>query len=106
MDSHCEMSEQWIEPLLLSIKNSRKTIAVPVLDAIDNETFEFKPTSQILVGGFDWQLNFKWDLPTDEQLKNLNNPNNTLNVGLETPVMSGGIFTIDKGEFLILNLTP
>ena len=37
-------------------------IAVPVIDTIDEHTFEYKKSgqSQLYKGGFDWGLNFQW----------------------------------------------
>ena len=98
MDSHCEMSKQWIEPLLEAVQKDRKTFAVPSIDHIDFENFKISRHTQDFIGGFDWELAFKWDFPMDSQIEAINNPNKTLNDGLESPVMCGGIFTIDKGK--------
>ena len=37
-------------------------IAVPVIDTIDEHSFEYKKSgqSQLYKGGFDWGLNFQW----------------------------------------------
>lgn len=66
LDSHCEVNVQWLEPLLTSLASTKKpTIAVPVIDAINSGTFEYKE-SPLVKGGFNWGLHFQWEqLPPD-----------------------------------------
>lgn len=60
LDSHCEVNEGWLEPLLdRALKHP--TIAVsPVIDSIDPDTLKYKASYPFLKGGFDWNLRFKW----------------------------------------------
>ena len=60
LDSHCECSTEWLDPLLGSIFESGKRIAVPVIDRIDENTFKYKRVEKLYKGGFDWGLNFQW----------------------------------------------
>ena len=41
IDGHCECMQGWLEPLLEQIVKNPKTIAIPVTDDIDSETFKF-----------------------------------------------------------------
>ena len=41
MDSHCECTVGWLEPLLVSIMEDESTLAVPVTDDINAETFQY-----------------------------------------------------------------
>ena len=41
MDAHCEVTQGWLEPLLEHIKDDPTTVAVPVTDDINSDTFEW-----------------------------------------------------------------
>jgi len=59
LDSHIEVNQDWIEPLL------------QIIDIINADTFEYT-SSPLVRGGFIWGLHFRWDvipksmLQTDE----------------------------------------
>ncbi|CAG2193084.1 GALNT [Mytilus edulis] len=71
LDSHCECSEGWLEPLLDKIAHCNKTVAVPLADQISSETFQFSPVNieHMQMGGFDFDLNFNWRPVPEEELK-------------------------------------
>ena len=59
----------WLEPLLDPIARNPNISTIPVIEIIDDNTFQLKTTTidAIQVGGFDWDLLFKWILvPTRE----------------------------------------
>lgn len=60
LDSHCEVNEMWLQPLLTPIKENRHTVVCPVIDIISADTLIYSP-SPIVRGGFNWGLHFKWD---------------------------------------------
>jgi len=60
LDSHIEVNEMWIEPLLLRIAYSRNIVPMPVIDIINADTFQYTG-SPLVRGGFNWGLHFKWD---------------------------------------------
>ncbi|KAL1006440.1 hypothetical protein UPYG_G00072440 [Umbra pygmaea] len=91
LDSHCEVNEAWLQPLLAPIHQDRKTVVCPVIDIISADTLAYSP-SPIVRGGFNWGLHFKWDpVPASE----LNSP-----VGaIRSPTMAGGLFAMDRKYF-------
>ena len=69
LDCHIECNPGWMEPLLARIKESPKTIAVPVITTISWDNFAFHGSgSNPQIGGFDWRLTFQWHaIPAHEQ---------------------------------------
>ncbi|XP_076827375.1 polypeptide N-acetylgalactosaminyltransferase 11 isoform X2 [Brachyhypopomus gauderio] len=91
LDSHCEVNEAWLQPLLTPIKENRHTVVCPVIDIISADTLVYSP-SPIVRGGFNWGLHFKWDpVPLPE----LNNPSGAI----RSPTMAGGLFAMDRNYF-------
>ncbi|KYN22322.1 PREDICTED: polypeptide N-acetylgalactosaminyltransferase 35A-like [Trachymyrmex cornetzi] len=94
LDSHIEVNEMWIEPLLSRIAYSKNIVPMPVIDIINADTFQYTG-SPLVRGGFNWGLHFKWD----------NLPVGTLNHDVDfvkpikSPTMAGGLFAIDREYF-------
>ena len=59
LDSHCECTPGWLEPLLSEILYDRRAVVCPVIDSVSSETFRYNTMSGI-IGGFDWDLSFRW----------------------------------------------
>uniref|UniRef100_A0A1I7XHN1 Polypeptide N-acetylgalactosaminyltransferase n=1 Tax=Heterorhabditis bacteriophora TaxID=37862 RepID=A0A1I7XHN1_HETBA len=72
LDSHCECMEGWIEPLLDRIYRDPTTVVCPVIDVIDDNTFEYHYSKAYFtnVGGFDWGLQFNWHAIPERDRKN------------------------------------
>ena len=68
LDSHCEVNEGWLEPLLAHIQTDRMNIAIPIIDMINHNTFEYQ-ASPLVRGGFNWGLHFRWDQVPSHLLK-------------------------------------
>ena len=68
LDSHCEVNTDWLEPLLTSLIENPRTVAIPVIDMINPDTFEYL-SSPLVKGGFNWGLHFRWDQLPDEYFK-------------------------------------
>lgn len=65
LDSHIEVNQNWIEPLLNLIKRNKTAVAVPIIDIINADTFEYS-SSPLVRGGFNWGLHYRWDnIPKD-----------------------------------------
>ncbi|OZC08470.1 glycosyltransferase, group 2 family protein, partial [Onchocerca flexuosa] len=62
LDSHCEVSKGWLEPLLARIKDNRSAVLCPIIDHISAETLAYSGNDRVTdVGGFWWSLHFRWD---------------------------------------------
>lgn len=66
------LGKGWLEPLLGRIKVDMNHVVTPVMDIIDDQTFEFKSfdAKSINIGGFDWNLQFVW-IGIPEHVKNM-----------------------------------
>lgn len=59
LDAHCECTVGWLESLLSVIKNDRKTVACPVIDIINDDTFAYVKSFELHWGAFNWNLQFR-----------------------------------------------
>ncbi|EYC30509.1 hypothetical protein Y032_0005g2687 [Ancylostoma ceylanicum] len=97
LDSHCECMEGWIEPLLDRIKRDPTTVVCPVIDVIDDQTFEYHYSKAYFtnVGGFDWGLQFNWHAIPERDRKLRSRAIDPV----RSPTMAGGLFSIDRAYF-------
>ncbi|KAK4873793.1 hypothetical protein RN001_013153 [Aquatica leii] len=97
LDSHCECTDGWLEPLLDRIARDPTTVVCPVIDVIDDTTLEYhwRDSSGVNVGGFDWNLQFNWHAVPDKEKKKHENSAEPV----WSPTMAGGLFSIDKKFF-------
>ncbi|XP_014673651.1 PREDICTED: N-acetylgalactosaminyltransferase 7-like, partial [Priapulus caudatus] len=97
LDSHCEATKGWLEPLLERIARNNRTVVCPVIDIIDDNTLEYhvSPAAGVNIGGFDWNLQFAWhQIPTRERLRRNNSAD-----PIRSPTMAGGLFAINTAWF-------
>ncbi|ELU01679.1 hypothetical protein CAPTEDRAFT_140956 [Capitella teleta] len=98
LDSHCECTPGWLEPMLDRIGQDWSHVVTPIIDVIDDKTlmYNFNPLSRgFSVGGFDWAMGFTWHaLPNHEKerRKKISDP-------ARSPTMAGGLFAIDREYF-------
>uniref|UniRef100_A0A1B6E8D1 Polypeptide N-acetylgalactosaminyltransferase n=1 Tax=Clastoptera arizonana TaxID=38151 RepID=A0A1B6E8D1_9HEMI len=97
LDSHCECADGWLEPLLDRIGRDPTNVVCPVIETINDNTFEisFTKANHIQVGGFSWNLQFNWHAVPDRERKRHSNPAEPV----WSPTMAGGLFSIDKAFF-------
>ncbi|XP_047423852.1 polypeptide N-acetylgalactosaminyltransferase 11 [Mugil cephalus] len=94
LDSHCEVNQMWLQPLLARIQEDHRTVVCPVIDIISADTLVYSP-SPIVRGGFNWGLHFKWDpVPPSE----LSGPGGATGP-IRSPTMAGGLFAINRNYF-------
>jgi polypeptide N-acetylgalactosaminyltransferase len=63
MDSHIEVTEGWLEPLLDRLAIDRRTVPISVMDTIDMDNMQFKfviKPEKTPVTGFDWSIILKF----------------------------------------------
>lgn len=94
LDSHIEVNIRWIEPLLDLVRHENSTLAVPVIDLINADTFEYS-SSPLVRGGFNWGLHYKWENLPAGTLKLESDFKGPFN----SPTMAGGLFAINKLYF-------
>ncbi|XP_023340384.1 polypeptide N-acetylgalactosaminyltransferase 5 isoform X2 [Eurytemora carolleeae] len=100
LDSHIEATEGWLEPLLLQVDKDPKTVASPVIEAIDEKTFQYKFVHHDLTGVFNWKMEFDWAHISEKINGSRTHPWSPYS----TPVMAGGLFTINKNWFQRIGL--
>ncbi|KHN88322.1 putative N-acetylgalactosaminyltransferase 6 [Toxocara canis] len=96
LDSHCECTKGWLEPLLARIKEDRKAVVCPVIDVINDRTFAYQKGIELFRGGFNWNLQFRWyAVPSDMVKGRSRDPT----LPIQSPTMAGGLFSIEKRYF-------
>lgn len=71
LDSHCEAADGWLEPLIDPIARNPNVSTVPLIEIIDDNTFQMHstPIESIQVGGFDWNLIFDWHVVPKREME-------------------------------------
>ncbi|XP_042902744.1 putative polypeptide N-acetylgalactosaminyltransferase 9 [Parasteatoda tepidariorum] len=102
LDSHCECTEGWLEPLMQRIKDNTTNVVCPVIDVISDDSFQYhyRSSKHLNVGGFDWNLQFNWHPVPDRENKRRKHTY----LPVASPTMAGGLFSIDKKFFEKLGL--
>ncbi|KAI0985294.1 hypothetical protein GJ496_003135 [Pomphorhynchus laevis] len=95
LDSHVEVTVGWLEPLLNEIQINRSTIVCPLIDVIDAHKFTYNTVAENTWGGFNLALNFKWSYTNRKDSSRWIDKHST-------PIMAGGLFSIDKKLFFEL----
>ncbi|XP_048193713.1 inactive polypeptide N-acetylgalactosaminyltransferase-like protein 5 [Perognathus longimembris pacificus] len=93
LDSHCEVNQVWLEPLMAVIAENHHAVVCPSIDVIDAMTLEYR-ASPPARGAFDWGLRFRWDTVFSYEMDGPDGPN-----PIRSPAMAGGIFAIYKQYF-------
>jgi polypeptide N-acetylgalactosaminyltransferase len=99
LDSHCEAADGWLEPLIDPIARNSNVSTVPLIESIDDATFEFGITSidSVSVGGFDWNLIFNWHTAPKRDMLNRSSKIGSV----RSPTMAGKIFFCKITEIFI-----
>ncbi|XP_074659676.1 polypeptide N-acetylgalactosaminyltransferase 5-like [Tubulanus polymorphus] len=101
LDSHCECSRGWLEPLLDRIADNKTHVVTPVIDQISSEDLHYMAASVKAVGGFHLtKLSFDWtSIQSNERVRLQNLPSTT---PIRSPTMAGGLFAISREYFQYL----
>ncbi|XP_016982143.1 putative polypeptide N-acetylgalactosaminyltransferase 13 isoform X2 [Drosophila rhopaloa] len=95
LDSHCEVNEGWLEPLLERLAQDPNLAVSPILDPIDPKTLSYRRGNEMLKGGFDWSLHFHW---LRRRLANQELPE----MPYKSPAFAGGVLMMSRDWFLKL----
>lgn len=100
LDSHCECAEGWLEPLIDPIARNKNVSTVPLIEIIDDNTFQLYSTAieSIQVGGFDWNLIFDWHPVPRKEMERRKKKTDPI----RSPTMAGGLFAISRDYFELL----
>ena len=60
LDSHIEAGIGWLEPMLAGIYENPKLITSPVIDAINDTTFNYRFIEKDIFGLMNWRMEFEW----------------------------------------------
>ena len=93
LDSHCETNQGWLEPLLARLKLKPQSAVMPIIEIINQDTMEYQYIS-INLGGFTWELVFKWDPISEDRLS----PRERAEPR-SSPTMAGGLFSMYREFF-------
>ncbi len=95
LDSHCEATEGWIEPMLQRIKDKPTNVVIPSIDGISDHDLQFHGHPggvSISVGGFTWSGHFTWIPYKHNSARKASDP-------APTATMAGGLFAADRKFF-------
>ncbi|XP_030848011.1 polypeptide N-acetylgalactosaminyltransferase 13-like isoform X2 [Strongylocentrotus purpuratus] len=97
LDSHCECTEGWLEPLLDCINRNSTRVVSPAIDSISDTDFSYTFIRGIArTGGFSWFPEFMWTHAPQREMKRVWQDAAT---PLRTPTIAGGLFAIDRKFF-------
>jgi polypeptide N-acetylgalactosaminyltransferase len=103
LDSHIECMVGWLEPLVDRIARNPTNVVCPVINVINQETFQFHPTTDpraVQIGTFSWRLIFKWFPTPKHEIERRKDPSEPI----RSPTMAGGLFAINKDFFQNLGM--
>uniref|UniRef100_A0A915AX99 Glycosyltransferase 2-like domain-containing protein n=2 Tax=Parascaris univalens TaxID=6257 RepID=A0A915AX99_PARUN len=94
LDSHCEVTDRWIQPLLAQIQEDNTRVVIPLVDLISPVKFDYEK-AMVTKSAFDWGLNFVWKYFKWEYF---DIPENNIKP-FKSPIMSGGLLAIERKFF-------
>ena len=104
-------NEYLINQHFARVARNYKTVASPVIETIDEKTFQYKFVAADLMGTFNWKLEFDWGPVTQDQLAHMEHPwapykylclyappkiKYLTIFYFSSPTMAGGLFSINK----------
>ncbi|XP_004527090.1 N-acetylgalactosaminyltransferase 6 [Ceratitis capitata] len=92
MDSHIEANYNWLPPLLHEIVLDKHTVVCPLIDVINDQTFEYSAQDEGARGAFDWIFDYKRLPLLESDKKDRTKP-------FKNPVMAGGLFAMSREWF-------
>ncbi|ELT94181.1 hypothetical protein CAPTEDRAFT_25861, partial [Capitella teleta] len=100
LDSHVEVNQRWLEPIVSHINTNNKAIVMSTLDTITTEKFELQGAGWGFHGGFNWNLEFYWKGLPDRILNKLQRTYDPV----PSPIMPAGAFALHREFYMWLGL--
>ncbi|XP_023337837.1 probable N-acetylgalactosaminyltransferase 9 [Eurytemora carolleeae] len=96
LDSHCEATTGWLEPMAQRILEDPTVVQIPRIDMIDASTISYYGGGggDVSVGGFTWSGHFTWESQPAE-VRKTRKPTDPA----KTATMAGGLFAIQREFF-------
>ncbi|CAJ0579054.1 unnamed protein product, partial [Mesorhabditis spiculigera] len=96
LDSHCEATKGWLEPIAARIKEKPTAVVCPIIDYIDAKTMAYSGDPYATsVGGFSWALHFTWEgMPEVEKNRRTSDTQE-----IRSPTMAGGLLAANRNYF-------
>ncbi|KAL1421182.1 hypothetical protein MTO96_023350 [Rhipicephalus appendiculatus] len=96
LDSHCEVHDGWLEPLVTVVSDDPTTIASPVITIINEQSFMHQGGGEFFIqlGSFQWDGDFTWIVPP----RGWRDPTDPIRP-LRSPTIAGGLFAVDRRYF-------
>eukprot|EP00041_Stephanoeca_diplocostata_P014834 m.280150 g.280150 ORF g.280150 m.280150 type:complete len:652 (+) comp19820_c0_seq9:134-2089(+) len=93
LDSHIEVQEGWLPPLMRRMHKHPERVLMPMIDSINPETFDFNK------GGIGCTLGFLWGLTEHSIPVQPKDQPATPTDYIRSPAMAGGLFTCNRDFF-------
>ena len=91
LDSHIEVNNGWLEPMLQSVKENPKLIVFPYIASIKGHNLNYKNTYRENIGKFRFDLVFTWGKPANKTIQG---------EPILSPTMPGGLYLINRQYFI------
>lgn len=98
LDSHIEVQEGWLEPLMQRIYEDRHTVVVPHIRSIDAQSFAYRAGGIALCGVLLSMVEHSIGLQHIHEIEQVHPSTDPQ----PTPVMAGGLFSFDREFFFEL----
>ena len=95
MEPHCEMTHNWLPPLIEPLLKDPHIVTVPIVDNIEYKNLVYYSNGNGSRGVFDWDLNYN-------QLPRFPSSEGKQIDPYDTPIMTGGIFAMRKDYFFAI----
>jgi len=96
LDSHCEATYGWLEPMLARLKENRRLAVVPDIEVIAWKNFAYsRDKGSYNRGIFSWELMFNWGPLPPKEIKRRKNDA----YPIKSPTMAGGLFAMEREYF-------
>nr|CAB3248253.1 N-acetylgalactosaminyltransferase 7-like [Phallusia mammillata] len=105
LDAHCEVSYNWMPPLVMPIVKNRMVTTVPLIDVINGQDYTFRPQAGgdhdgFARGAWDWSMLWK-RVPLGRQERERRAHRTD---PYRSPAMAGGLFAIERQYFFDIGL--